>query len=153
MTKALRSYPEHQRQKVAERRLIGMTHGNGFHAAKDYYDKKKLRYPGQMGVMQTLAKIQEEAIYDEHGYHQPDSGATQHRRHPGAKSDNRDESSKPQRRSNRGRRPTAAQRRAAGVGMPPVRRKFPKVGGGRGPSKAAFTKPHPNRPRLVGAMR
>ncbi len=59
MTKALRHIPESQRMKAATRRLQGGIYGqrgSGFWAAKDYFDKKGLRLPGDLGTQQTLSE-------------------------------------------------------------------------------------------------
>lgn len=60
MSKGLVSLPEHQRVAVATRRLVGNTRGIAFWAAKDFFDKKKTKYPvgseiGRAQVVNTLA--------------------------------------------------------------------------------------------------
>ena len=50
MTKGLRNIPQEKRTEVAARRLVNNTRGNGFWAAKDYFDKRGIRYPAQAAI-------------------------------------------------------------------------------------------------------
>lgn len=87
MTKALASYPEEQRQSIATRRLNNSTRGNGFWAAKAYFDKKGMRYPGKMGAAQaveqaTLKARIIDALGVKAGFHMPDDGPKQNGKLP-----------------------------------------------------------------------
>lgn len=67
MAKGLSSFPEERRTAVATRRLNGLTHGNGFWGAKDYFVKKGMRLPGKLGAMEDLKKALENIQHDENG--------------------------------------------------------------------------------------
>lgn len=56
MARALASYPENQRLAVATRRLNGMTMGNGYWGARDYYRKMGLLTPEEKAARAALRK-------------------------------------------------------------------------------------------------
>lgn len=61
MTRALASFPEEQRQRIATRRLAGRERGNGFWGAKDFFVKKGMRLPGELGRQQELSEALEKS--------------------------------------------------------------------------------------------
>lgn len=54
MARSLASFPENQRLAIATRRLNGMTMGNGYWGAVDYYHKMKLETPQEKAARAAL---------------------------------------------------------------------------------------------------
>ena len=74
MSKGLQSYPEQQRAAIATRRLIGNTRGCGFWGAKDYFDKKKMKYPiqSEIGKGQLIRDALANSEQTKGGFHMRD---------------------------------------------------------------------------------
>lgn len=78
MTKGLSSFPEQNRLAIATRRLNGNSRGMGFWAAKSYFDKFGMRYPGKLGAeqqaMQAISNAMANLKVDGAvaGFHMPD---------------------------------------------------------------------------------
>lgn len=47
MSKSLRSFPENMRVRIATRRMSQKVRGLGFWGARDFFDRKKMKYPVQ----------------------------------------------------------------------------------------------------------
>lgn len=124
MSRSLSSFPEERRLAVATRRLnqgsASNVRGNGFWAAKDYFDKHGLKYPGKMGAAQAIADALENASHDETGFHTDTRGDGKLRRRPP-----KDQSD---RKSGAVRKPHFKQRKSRGAKLADV---WP-VSGGQG---------------------
>lgn len=149
MTKSLSSYPEDRRQAIAMRRLNGRIRGSGFWAAKDYFDKKELRYPGKMGEMQDVAKALERSQINGGNFNQPD--APRDRRYPAENSNTGFSRSQSPRGNNRSGNNRQVHGSSDRIQMPGMRNQFGKVAGGRNPFKNSKKnlRPHTNRMRIA----
>lgn len=149
MSKGLASFPEEQRTHIATRRLqngIGGNRGNGFWGAKDYFLKKGMRLPGQLGTQQLISDAMERMQHGS-GFSTGYIPAARDRRHQS------DGPAKGEGFGQSERRKDRAPRRGSGrrdnehwMGVRPVRNKFPRMGGGQG-SPYRFS--HTNKPRIV----
>ena len=149
MTKSLLSYPEERRQFIATRRLNGHIRGSGFWAAKDFFDKKGLRYPGKMGSMQIISETIEGSTRDERGYTQHET--PRNKRHLSSDRVQGVRGSKPRWSGNRSGNDRQVHRKANRMEMRGMRNNFSQMGRGSAPFKKSNRNPfgHVNRMRIV----
>lgn len=148
MTKWLASFPESQRLRVATRRLkngiANNVQGNGFWAAKEYYEKKGMQLPDKLGIMQTLSKSLERM---NNGSNVFTTDSPQHRGHSSRVTNEGNSRGKPARRTDKPGFRGEGKRRGKGMGVHSMRGSVPAMGGGGRSPKKSKTIPHVTQPR------